>query len=114
MIHANSVSHWYQVRANWMSAYIWDKAFKSGPSKICGRQPLKNLKGSDHIPSDFLKAVFHKCYLVHSWIPGLIYKYVSTVLQVVLSAASQHYFIIPMCNAQQCGIQDNHSSGFLY
>ena len=23
---------------------IWDKIFKSGPSKICGRQPLKNLK----------------------------------------------------------------------
>ena len=38
--------------------YIWDKVFKSGPSKICGRQPLKNL----------LKAVFRKCYLVHSWI----------------------------------------------
>ena len=24
---------------------IWNKVFKSGPSKICGRQPLKNLKG---------------------------------------------------------------------
>ena len=24
---------------------IWDKVFKSGPSKICGKQPLKNLKG---------------------------------------------------------------------
>ena len=24
---------------------IWDKLFKNGPSKICGRQPLKNLKG---------------------------------------------------------------------
>ena len=23
----------------------WNKVFKSGPSKICGRQPLKNLKG---------------------------------------------------------------------
>ena len=22
---------------------IWNKAFKNGPSKICGRQPLKNL-----------------------------------------------------------------------
>ena len=21
----------------------WDKVFKNGPSKICGRQPLKNL-----------------------------------------------------------------------
>ena len=25
--------------------FIWDKVFKSGPSKICGRQPLKNLNG---------------------------------------------------------------------
>ena len=23
---------------------IWDKVFKNGPSKMCGRQPLKNLK----------------------------------------------------------------------
>ena len=23
---------------------IWDKVFKKEPSKICGRQPLKNLK----------------------------------------------------------------------
>ena len=23
---------------------IWDKVFKNGPSEICGRQPLKNLK----------------------------------------------------------------------
>ena len=41
---------------------IWDKVFKNGPSKICGRQPLKNLKvygllkqtislQADHIPS---------------------------------------------------------------
>ena len=22
----------------------WEKVFKNGPSKICGRQPLKNLK----------------------------------------------------------------------
>ena len=22
---------------------IWDKVFKNGPSKVCGRQPLKNL-----------------------------------------------------------------------
>ena len=25
--------------------FIWDKVFKSEPSKISGRQPLKNLKG---------------------------------------------------------------------
>ena len=25
----------------------WDKVFKNGPSEICGRQPLKNLKGYD-------------------------------------------------------------------
>ena len=25
-------------------SYTWDKVFKNGPSKICGRQPLRNLK----------------------------------------------------------------------
>ena len=49
---------------------IWDKVFMSGPSKICGRQTLNNLKGyglckADHTPSNFLKVVFHKFYLVH-------------------------------------------------
>ena len=38
--------------------YKCDKVFKNGPSKIWGRQPLKKLIG--HIPSNFLKAVFHK------------------------------------------------------
>ena len=46
------------------SNHTWDKVFKSGQSKICRRQPLKNLKG--YGPSYFLKAVFHKFYLVHS------------------------------------------------
>ena len=39
----------------------WDKVFKNRLSKICGRQPLKNLKGygllePDHTPPSFLKA----------------------------------------------------------
>ena len=51
----------------------WDKVFKNGPSKICGKQPLKTLNGyvlpkADHTPSKFLKTVLHKFYLVHSWI----------------------------------------------
>ena len=25
-------------------SYKWDKVFKSGPSKVCGRQPLKKIK----------------------------------------------------------------------
>ena len=50
--------------------YKWIKTFKNGPNKICGRQPLKNR--SDMVclsTSNLLKAVFHKFYLVHSWIP---------------------------------------------
>ena len=26
---------------------VWDKVFSNGPSKLCGRQPLKNLKSYD-------------------------------------------------------------------
>ena len=32
---------WYQIA----QSINWDKVFKSGPSKICGRQSLKNLEG---------------------------------------------------------------------
>ena len=45
---------------------------KSGLSKFCGRRPLKNLKRhgllKQTIPSNFLKAVVPKIYLVHPWI----------------------------------------------
>ena len=27
---------------------MWDRVFKTGPSKICRRQPLKNLKLNRH------------------------------------------------------------------
>ena len=51
--------------------HMWDKVFKNWPSKICRRQPLKNLK---EYPFRFFKGyVFHKFYLVHSWILGLMY-----------------------------------------
>ena len=33
----------------------WDKALKNGPSKICGRQPLKNLKGYGLLTFHFFK-----------------------------------------------------------
>ena len=53
---------------------IWVKVSKNGPSKLCGKQPLKNLKWHG-LPkqSNCLKTVFHKFYLVHSWIPWPIW-----------------------------------------
>ena len=33
---------------------IWVKVFKNGPSKICGRQPLKNLKWKKNLLSPIL------------------------------------------------------------
>ena len=42
---------------------------KFKPSKVCGRQHLK----LNDITSNFLKAVFHKFYLDHSWIYCLNY-----------------------------------------
>ena len=34
---------------------IWDRVFKNGRSKICGRQPLKILKGYTLYPFKFFK-----------------------------------------------------------
>ena len=33
------------VNIDFALSIIWDKVFKNRPSKLCGRQPLKNLKG---------------------------------------------------------------------
>ena len=40
-----SIFDYLQSRTFFVVLDIWDKLFKSGPSKICGRQPLENLKG---------------------------------------------------------------------
>ena len=50
-------SWWSNVSRCWN--YTWDKVFKNGPSKICGRQPKFEVIWS---------AVFNKFYLDHSWI----------------------------------------------
>ena len=35
--------------------FIWNKVFKNGPSNICGRQHLKNLKGFGLLQSIYLQ-----------------------------------------------------------
>ena len=45
----NSMARVKQTRSDKkdITTYNWDKVLKNGPSKICGRQPLKILKESD-------------------------------------------------------------------
>ena len=83
--------------------FMWGKEFKNASSKIWGRQPLKNLRWygiprqtisiwyteADHITSNFLKAVFHKFYLVHSWILWPIW---NTCNIVLFSKVTQHFW----------------------
>ena len=77
-IHKKIGSIWVNhVCTGWVYLkWILDKVFKNGPCKICGRQPLKTLKGydllADHIPSNIFNAAFHKFYLVHSWVLSTI------------------------------------------
>ena len=77
--------YWNFFYEVWLEWSIWVKVFKNVPSKICGRQPLKNLKWyglqADQISSNLLKAVFHKFYLVDSWIPWPIWYNVYCPLQ---------------------------------
>ena len=62
------MSWWFRCQ-NWQFGYLV-KVFKNAQSKICGRQPLKNLVYlARPYHFKFLKAAFHKLYLVHSWIP---------------------------------------------
>ena len=83
---------------------IWEKVFKSWLSKFCGGQPFKKFEGIwsaeayHHIPSNFLKAVFHKIYLVHSWILCPIQS--STLPWVWRSRESSHksFFEVGYCS----------------
>ena len=73
--HSSDRSTW-KTRSR--TTTMWDKVYKNGLSKICGRQPLKDLKGyrllkADGNLSNFLKAVFQNIYLVHSWILCVTY-----------------------------------------
>lgn len=59
----------------WFMNNTCDKMFKNGPSQYCGKQHLKYLKWYGLlITSDLLKAIFHKFYLVGSWMLYFIYK----------------------------------------
>ena len=51
--HTLSFIHFYTVKNLFFCTCIRDKVFKSGPSKICGRQPLKNLKRYGLPEADF-------------------------------------------------------------
>ena len=55
-LRADACLVWFTVTLVYRNT--WNKVFKNGISKICGRQPLKNLKGYgilNHIPSNFLR-----------------------------------------------------------
>ena len=41
---------------------IWGKVFKNGPSKICGRQPLKYLKGYGMLQQTISLQIFKGCF----------------------------------------------------
>ena len=40
--------NWVKTATLTLSCNIWAKVFKNGPSKICGRQTLKNLRNPSH------------------------------------------------------------------
>ena len=44
------------------ASYIWDNVFKNEPSKICGRQPLKNLKWYGLFKQMFLQCLISNLF----------------------------------------------------
>ena len=67
VLHSNSDLSWTHFVP--VSSYE-KKVFKNGLVKICGIQPIKNLKRHSLLKQSisllFFKAVLHKSYLVHS------------------------------------------------
>ena len=48
---------------------VWDKVFKNGSSETRERSGMiRPYPNADHTPSNCLKAIFHKFYLIHFWI----------------------------------------------
>ena len=100
-------------------SHKWVKIFKNRLSKICGRQPLKNLKwyGLPSKPSKphhvrFLAPVFHKFYVNHSWIPwpkcGFNLEILGELIKLVLTRKFFNVKIDPM----QAHVHfDTHFSG---
>ena len=46
--------HYYHEKLH----YLWDKVFKNGTIKICGRQPLKNFKGYGRLKQTISLQIF--------------------------------------------------------
>ena len=57
------------IRKSFQRSIKWDKEFKSVPSKICGRHPLKEIERV------WSTSVFRKFYSVHSWVLWLKREY---------------------------------------
>ena len=58
----NGLTYWHFYQVFHKCWNIWDKVFKSGPSKICGRQPLKNLKGWSLLVTLVSNCSFTECW----------------------------------------------------
>ena len=57
---------------------------------------------ADHITSKFLKAVFHKLYLVHSWIPWPIYNLLKHILATLFYMLYYCWWYAVYSNHQNC------------
>ena len=71
-----------QLRVTFLTR-TWGKAFDNEPNKICGRLHFMLSVQTEHIILNFLRAVFHKFYLFHSWILCVICPKPMSLHQVV-------------------------------
>ena len=66
-LEKNSLTISLKKRALLIKTNKWDKVFKNETSKICGRRPLKNLKGygllKQTLPFKFFKRCFSQILL---------------------------------------------------
>ena len=74
----------------WIQLYMWGKVFKNGPSKICGRQPLKNFTLS--ILEYFVSCIFK---VIGSY--RIMTKMVGNHLQILLLILANLSKLINLC-----------------
>ena len=78
----------------WKSNNIWDKVFKNGPSKICGRQPLKITKGMVWLKLTILLQNFERLSSTNFTWPILEYLFPFATLEKYMKSYKSYHGLI--------------------
>ena len=86
--------------------FIWDKVFNSGPSKNCGRQPLKYLKGYDRWILVYLENLVERLFVdqIFSGLHSACFIFTYYVILFVFMILGAKLILFAYCRAKQTSL----------